>query len=288
MLQHCYMLQCRRILHRNKHLEEKWLAQSHCLPLPTLYRLVWNGDLLLSVQGFLAKILQEQQGGEPCPLVRKRTALLEHKLHRHLPCISKHFHKSQLHQVLPRGFSSDGLQLRSHSAKPSSISPAQFAPTLYFMYRTLDLPEREQWMGNSGTIIISSGVQQGPFPISKQVKQCLPLPWPETASDLHCPGYQTPVFRTAHPFAWRGFSIDTGRSGIKRWSISNANKNHAVEYEKCTGGESQRWKWQQCFLGCCLFPSTAPAGKGVTLPVRRGKMKCPYCKNYYQAYPVTG
>lgn len=163
------------------------------------------------------------------------------------------------------GSSSKVIQQSAHRSSLQNLHP-QFASHIEYCN---NLPERKERMGNSGTIIISSGVHQLQFPISKKVKHCLPLPWPETASDLHYPGYRTPVFQIAYPFPWRGLSIDTRSSGSKRWSISKANMNHTVEYGKCTGGVNQRWKLHQCFLGCCLFRSAPPAGKGATLPPQR-------------------
>lgn len=180
------------------------------------------------------------------------------------------------------GSSSQVIQQSSHRS-PLQNPHSHFASRIEHFN---DLPEREQWMGNSGTIVISSGVQQLPFPISKKVTRCLPLPWPETASDPHYPGYQTPAFKTALPLPWCGFSINNRSRAIKRQSLNKANTSQAVEYEKRTGGVNQRWKLHR-FPGCCLFPSHRGQGK-VRLSHRRGMTRCPFCKNDYQACPLRG
>lgn len=149
------------------------------------------------------------------------------------------------------GPSSEFIQQSSHQSPLQNLhlqfpSPAEYC---------IDLAEREQWMGHSGTIMISSGVQQLPFPISKKVKHSLPLSWAETVSHLQHPSYQIPVFRRAHPFPCRGFTFTAWGAMAARdpeakrtRATCYANNMRSAQEVGIQGGSSTSMLWSlaQC------------------------------------------
>lgn len=192
---------------------------SHCPPWKS-----WFGtELVFSVLGFLVK--REQQGSKPCPLVRERTAPQESRLHGHLPCTSKWFPKSQLTKPTPdtsgmMGSSSEVVQQSSYWSPLQNLHP-HFTSHIEYCN---NFPEREQGMGNAGTIIISSVVQQLPFLISNKWSTAFPCTELQVIQAARLQPSAWPILFHDVDLAWIFGAVEAKQTWTTQQSMRNAQE----------------------------------------------------------------